>query len=240
MQIDDAKILLALLPQEDYSEDPSTDGPRWQAVIRRVVHYQLLLRQLMSPETCDAMLRLLERYTDSLNPAWRSPLRDRDCVMLSLRRDEVIWRQVLKMEAKIGPAAGSDGVDVIVNHMIDEASVAGAHRHGWRSRNVVDAHRAAKIRLRSQNPSRRRNGIYQERGEPPHVPPALAGVVAYHNRIRLPKRRECFRHVVVPRQAFLVQKGPHQAEASGEDADPATHEAEGAAPRIRRKSVEID
>jgi hypothetical protein len=125
MQIDDAKILLDLLPQEDYSEDPSTDGPRWQAVIRRVVHYQLLLRQLMSPETCDAMLRLLERYTDSLNPAWRSPLRDRDCVMLSLRRDEVIWRQVLKMEAKIGPAAGSDGVDVIVNHMIDEASVAG-------------------------------------------------------------------------------------------------------------------
>jgi len=35
------------------------------------------------------------------------------------------WRQVLAMEAKIGPAADSDGIDVVWQQMIDAASVEG-------------------------------------------------------------------------------------------------------------------
>src|ERR1039458_1826250 len=105
MQINDAKILLALLPAGDEGDEgPTTDGSRWREALRRVAHYQLILRQLMATDTGDAMVRLMERYTDSLNPGWESQLRCRDFVLLSLRRDEAIWRQVLAMESKIGPA----------------------------------------------------------------------------------------------------------------------------------------
>lgn len=124
MKTNDARILLALLPQDDGSEDVPTD-PRWHAALRRVAHYQLILRQLMSPETGDAMIRLMERHTDSLNPAWQSPYNSRAYVLETLRKDMTTWRQVLAMEAGLGPGADSDGIDVIVQQMIDEASTEG-------------------------------------------------------------------------------------------------------------------
>jgi hypothetical protein len=129
MQNDEGKIVHGLMPLNDGNEDGSVDGPRWRGVLARVAYWQLILNQLMTtPSAVRLMNGLLVMYHEDycLDPRYaeRDPP-SQEKIVYEHFRGQAETKEYLALAPRLGDPIDADGVDRLVQGMIDAASGPG-------------------------------------------------------------------------------------------------------------------